>query len=61
MPTAKHIIEYEMALGWRARDWQTPREWARSSKRTHALALGHVKTSALPDSVYDGPEPSGAI
>lgn len=54
-PSADHIIDYEMAFGWRARDWQTDSQWKRSAKRTHKLVFGHVMTSTLPDSVYDGP------
>jgi len=60
-PTAKHMIDYEMAFGWRARDWQTPKEYVRATKRTRSLMLGHGSSASprhVPDAVYDGPGPS---
>lgn len=46
MPTAKHMIDYEMAFGWHASAWQTPKEWIRATKRTRSLMLGHGSSAS---------------
>lgn len=43
-PTGRWMARYDLALGYKAADWLSPKEFKKEARRTHAVAYAGLLT-----------------